>query len=509
MISGYATPAGTQRYAQRNDGLTYNLLAQTGLSISQAGFGSYRISQQSDQHRTALSTALQSGINLIDTSANYGDGSAERLIGQVLDELIRSDELQRDEVVLVSKAGYLQGENLAISQERKQAGTPFPDLIEYMQGLEHCIHPEFLRDQLTRTLARLNCDSLDIYLLHNPEYYLSWAKRSGIDLTSARQEYYRRLEMALLHLESEVNAGRIRSYGISSNTFPSLANDPEFTSLQQILEIVDRKELKSFTCLQLPANLLETGMVTNINQPDGQSVLQLAAQHKLAILVNRPLNAIVADALFRLASVPPAERPDHSNVSTAVDTLAKLELVFESEILPSLLLGAQEKERVPALVATGRILEQRWSSFGNWQQWQDVQFSVLIPRLRAVAEMLLKRRNLAPAAHEWLESYGRQAEWALELISRHYQATSAQMAQKLHNGVKAADTVWAAPTLSQSAIRALRSTSGVSCVLVGARQTAYVSDVVRELYRPVEQAERLGGWQRLAAFSRELSAGNS
>ena len=119
IIDGFATPAGTQRFAERHDGLAFNLLGRTGLSTSPAGFGSYRVSTENDIQRNALVAALQSGLNLIDTSANYGDGGAELLIGQVLSQLVDQGEISRDEIVLVSKAGYLQGQNLALSQERK------------------------------------------------------------------------------------------------------------------------------------------------------------------------------------------------------------------------------------------------------------------------------------------------------------------------------------------------------------------------------------------------------
>jgi hypothetical protein len=54
-------------------------------------------------------------------------------------------------------------------------------LVEYAEGLEHCIHPDFLDDQIGRSLDRLGLDALDGYLLHNPEYYLGWAHKQGLD----------------------------------------------------------------------------------------------------------------------------------------------------------------------------------------------------------------------------------------------------------------------------------------------------------------------------------------
>ena len=154
MITGYATAAATKNYVQKHRPTAYNKIGTTRLTASQAGFGGYRISAGVSHHEMALRKALGEGINLIDTSANYADGGSETLVGQVLEKLIDSGDLARDEVAVVSKVGYLQGKNYALSQERKQQGRPFPELVEYGEGLEHCIHPDFLRDQLIRSCNR-------------------------------------------------------------------------------------------------------------------------------------------------------------------------------------------------------------------------------------------------------------------------------------------------------------------------------------------------------------------
>jgi aryl-alcohol dehydrogenase-like predicted oxidoreductase len=180
------------------------------LSAAQAGFGCYRVSAGVAHHEKALRKALSEGINLIDTSSNYADGGSETLVGQVLEKLIDAGDLARNEVVVVSKVGYLQGQNYALSRERKQQGHPFAELVEYGEGLEHCIHPDFLRDQLNRSLKRLNLETLDFYLLHNPEYYLEWAQQKGQPLEPARAEYYRRIKTAFKYLEDEVAQGRTR-----------------------------------------------------------------------------------------------------------------------------------------------------------------------------------------------------------------------------------------------------------------------------------------------------------
>lgn len=533
-ISGKATVQGTQQFAARHPGLAFNLLGATGLVVSQAGFGGYRIEADNETHREALAHALGQGINLIDTSSNYADGRSEELIGSVMGELVERGALEREEIVIVSKVGYLQGENYLLAVQRKEAGQPFPNIVKYAQGLDHCIHPEFLEDQLTRSLERLNLACIDVYLLHNPEYYLSWAHRTGIPLAEARKEYERRIKLAFEHLEKEVRRGRIQYYGISSNTFPGPASDPKFTSLARVWAIAeeigdgqagavgnrpeqeaghgltqmntDEEDKQSadapvghhFRVVQLPLNLLETGAVTEQNQPGGTSVLALAQARGLAVLANRPLNAIKGESLTRLADVlPPSYPTDPGEVSTAVAQCVTLEEQFHHAVLPAVDTDAETKKQLQEYLAIGLMLQGRWGSFGTYQNWRDVQGRFLLPRLQNAVNFLSSLPTPPPDLAEWLDSYVDAANDVLAAVSAFYQAQASAEGQAIRGTAVLAEPDWQADTLSQIAIRALRSTAGVSSVLVGMRRRNYVDDVVAELKRPVEIKERNEAWEKL------------
>jgi hypothetical protein len=175
-MPGAASVEGTRRYAQRaiDQGIpasAYRGLGRTGLVNSSLGFGSYRIDDRTPEHASALDKALLSGVNLIDTSTNYTDGSSESCIGNVL------ARQQREELIVVSKVGYVQGQTLATARTREQRGSAFPEMVKYTEGCWHCIHPEFLADQLGRSLGRLRVEKVDVYLLHNPEYFFTDASK--------------------------------------------------------------------------------------------------------------------------------------------------------------------------------------------------------------------------------------------------------------------------------------------------------------------------------------------
>jgi hypothetical protein len=92
----------------------------------------------------------------------------------------------------------------------------------------------------------------------------------------------------------------------------------------------------------------------------------------------------------------------------------------------------------------------------------------------------------------------------MEAVDSVYRAEAARKGERINDWIRSVDSEWAdASTLSGTAVRALRSTSGVTSVLVGMRQEPYVDDVLRELSRPVTTGGREDSWAR-AEGSRPL-----
>lgn len=499
-ITGKATVKGTQEHATIFNNLSFSNFGSTNLKVSQVGFGSYRVNLGNGTQEQALRFALQMGINLIDTSANYADGGSERLIGRVLTELIESSQLTREELIVVSKAGYLQGSNYVMAEQRKQGGRPFPNLVKYDEGLDHCIHPEFLQDQLTRSLERLNLESLDGFLLHNPEYYLMWAQKAHYVREVARSEYYRRIREAFIYLETEVDNGRIQWYGISSNTFPEKAEHFNHTSLAKIWEIAASINTDHhFRIVQTPLNLLEPAAAIVSNQPDSQTFLQYAATKDLAVLINRPLNAFTDNSLTRLSQTDmPNYLAPAEDVSTTVDTLLQQEAEFEHTILPSLLFESKDQSFLRDTLALGKMLDGRWGGFHSYQNWLDLQSRFLLPRAQAGTEFLSNQENLPAEANLWLDEYIEAINIMFAAVSAYYQEQAANQCTQIRQIVQTINPTWEAATLSQTAVRALRATKGVTCVLVGMRHQNYVQDIVTDLGHSVAKETSKSAWVALA-----------
>lgn len=253
------------------------------------GFGTYRLSNKSSEHKESLVLALKSGCSLIDTSSNYTNGDSEELIGEVLSEHPEFNP------AIITKAGYIQGSNLKTLKALNDKGLALDDLVEIDENLKHSIHPDFLKSQLDQSLKRLKRDSVDFFLLHNPEYYF---KSEG----ATQIEFYERLKKAFIYCEEEVEKGRIKAYGVSSNNFILPLLDPEVCDLKKILNSLISIKAMNFKMVQFPFNLIEIGALEKLGDYGDQSLLELCQEHDLVSVVNRPLNAFTQNTLVRLAT---------------------------------------------------------------------------------------------------------------------------------------------------------------------------------------------------------------
>ncbi|KAK5799244.1 NADP-dependent oxidoreductase domain-containing protein [Linnemannia elongata] len=219
------------------------MTSPTSRAISRLGIGSYRLALGVPEHERILYRALERqkdprlNINLIDTSSNYSNGRSEQLIGKVLSNP-RHNTLRRDEIVIATKFGYIQNENMRLLSEGVFQRVPPEEIVEYSRECYHSIHPEFMRDQLTRSLERLNTKYVDILFVHNPEYFLMTNVKGTEDNVKKHQTILlNRLAILFEELEREIEKGRIRAYGISSNSFSLKPSHAHFLPYQDLVKM--------------------------------------------------------------------------------------------------------------------------------------------------------------------------------------------------------------------------------------------------------------------------------
>jgi aryl-alcohol dehydrogenase-like predicted oxidoreductase len=122
----------------------------TGMEITQVGFGAWALGgggwefawgpQQDEDSIAAITHAIESGINWIDTAAGYGFGRSEKVVGKAIAGL-------RDKPYVFTKGSLLEGPGGKVVRSLK-------------------------RDSLLReaeaSLQRLGVDAIDLYQIHWP-----------------------------------------------------------------------------------------------------------------------------------------------------------------------------------------------------------------------------------------------------------------------------------------------------------------------------------------------------
>lgn len=113
-----------------------------GLQVSRLALGTWLWGLDTDEHeaRDQLAAFAEAGGTLVDSSAGYGQGLSERLLGSMLDDVV-----PRDDLVLATKAGRLPA-------------AAAPRTWDTSRG--------HLLRQLDASLRRLGVDAVDVWQVH-------------------------------------------------------------------------------------------------------------------------------------------------------------------------------------------------------------------------------------------------------------------------------------------------------------------------------------------------------
>ena len=131
---------------------------KSGLTLSRIGLGTMTWGRDTDAHEAAdqCRAYIEAGGNFLDTSATYGDGDSERVIGGLIGALFK-----REDVVIASKAGVTYPEGNRIINNSRAA----------------------LIAELDKTLNRLETDYLDLWQIH------SWDPNNPLEDTLSALDY--------------------------------------------------------------------------------------------------------------------------------------------------------------------------------------------------------------------------------------------------------------------------------------------------------------------------------
>lgn len=220
--------------------MKYRTLGKTGLRVSIVGLGTMVHAghfgpMKDSESLEAIETALELGVNFIDTSDAYGAGYGETLLGNAF-------KGKRDKIVIATKGG-----NVMVGPNRGK----------------RIFEPDYISRVMDESLRRLQTDYIDLYQLHNPTVEV--IERGAV------------WEV----LERAKKAGKIRHYGVSINSMEegtAAVKDGRAETIQVEYNLLAQEPAETFFPAAQQANIgviarvpLKRGILTGkLKQSDEQ-----------------------------------------------------------------------------------------------------------------------------------------------------------------------------------------------------------------------------------------------
>ncbi len=191
--------------------MRYRTLGGTGIEVSVHCLGAMMFgavgNPDHDDCARIIHTALDQGINFVDTADMYSAGESEQIVGKAL-------RGRRDDVVLATKVHFQMGEG------RNRSGNS----------------RRWILTAVEESLRRLQTDWIDLYQVHRPDHTTD-------------------IEETLSALSDLVHAGKIRAFGCSA--FPA-------EDIVEAHRVAERRGLLRFRTEQPPYSLLARGVEASV-----------------------------------------------------------------------------------------------------------------------------------------------------------------------------------------------------------------------------------------------------
>ncbi len=275
VLAGHASPEGTSRFAEWAVGEKgvnpHHFRGFRGLKLSSLGIGTYLggLDAETDGlvEEAGFESVSSGAVNVVDTAINYRLQRAERSVGRAVARLAGEGGIEggRQALLVCTKNGYLSSDGelskdfwTYIHDEFIKPGKLRPEEIA---GEAHSMAVPFLREQLTRSLANLGLDCVDVLYLHNAAE--SWMEELGY------RRFLEKLSDVFTLYEEERKRGRVLFYGMASwSCFRVKKGEPEYVNLDDLVEVARSVggEEHGFRFLQLPFNVAMNEALTQRNQ---------------------------------------------------------------------------------------------------------------------------------------------------------------------------------------------------------------------------------------------------
>ena len=355
LMPGRATASGTRRFVERQDAHSDHFTCPDEVWLSSLSLGMLRGDPGGIDdllYRSVVGDFLEYSGNVFNTALSDRMQTSERSLGQALARAVREGQIARDEIVVVTKGGALTPDpdraRDYTSAQRDLYSTYIDsgllDPAEIIRGF--AIAPRFLLDQILRSRRNLGLETIDYYLIQEPEVLL---RKLGPD------GFRDALLQAFDALESAVERGWIAAYGLATwDGFLLPDSDRSHLSIVDLFDVALEAGSGDhhLRALQLPYGLAmgEGAALESQLGPDGHSraLLDSLYQTGTAVFASAPLyGGRLVDHVPAFVRNAFPEAPS--------DTTAALQFVRSTANVTSAVVGMREAAHVEENMQLARV----------------------------------------------------------------------------------------------------------------------------------------------------------
>ena len=274
-VPGRASSAGTRRFADQavsahSLSADHFRPAPGELTLSSFGLGTYigapdGATDLAVEHAVGVCLARQR-VNVIDTAINYRFQRAERSIGRAIAKAIDAGTVQREEIFVSTKNGYLapDAESKTPVDRWVEEELIRPGVLKATEIVDgsHAMTPRYLEDQFERSRRNLGFETIDLMYLHN-------AADAQLPVVG-RAEFMARLEAAFGVFEEQRKSGHLVAYGLATwDSLRARRGEPTYLSLSDLVAVARKAggEAHGLRFVQFPFNVGMPEAMVLRNQP--------------------------------------------------------------------------------------------------------------------------------------------------------------------------------------------------------------------------------------------------
>ena len=275
---------------------------------------------KSNDDKHLLGKLINQGVKIFHFESHCFNSQAQETVGEVVGQLVYDNEISRDSLFFCVKGGYFES--------KYSTGDEFEFKLD--SNFVHNLNASLIRKSIKDSLIRLGVNTLDAYIIQDPDYFFSRSNIKTLSLKEQRSLFHEYLIELFFVLENEVQENRINAYGISFDTFIFNKNFSDLFNFSEFFKLLNEKiSNHHFLIFECPFNIVDSSLAV---KHKGISFFEQLRSHNVFVFTNRPFLTFFKNMSFLLTEYSEPEDISIMEIEDMIASGIELEQHLKSQL---------------------------------------------------------------------------------------------------------------------------------------------------------------------------------